>query len=854
MNLTVPELSLVALVGVTGSGKSTFAAQHFRPGEVISSDACRAMVANDENDQSATGDAFDVLQYIASKRLTRGLLTVVDATNVQREARAPLVELARAYHVLPVAIVFDLDLSVCLARNTGPGGRNLPVRVVQRQREQLRRSARSLKREGFRYVHLLTSEDEVARACIERTRSWTDRSEDAGPFDIVGDVHGCFDELVALLQELGYHVRLEADVGEDGGVRHHAAHPDGRRVVFLGDLVDRGPATPDVLKLAMGMAAQGDALVVPGNHEDKLKRALMGREVRVSHGLEESLEQLAAEPPGFREEVVSFIDGLVSHLVLDGRRLVVAHAGMREELAGRASRKVRDFALYGETTGETDEFGLPVRYQWAADYRGQAAVVFGHTPVPRAEWLNNTICIDTGCVFGGSLTALRWPERDLVSVPARRTYYAPIRPMQLPASEPRSLQHQHEDLLDLADVTGKRQIETAEMGRVTIRSPQAAAALETVSRFAVDPRWLIHLPPTMAPAGTMSDGEHLEHPEAAWAFFRADGISKLVCEEKHMGSRAIAVLVRDADAAGRRFGATDGRLGIVTTRTGRPFFDPSLERDVLDRLRGAATAAMLWEELETDWLCLDAEVMPWSLKADELVRDHFATVGAAGRAVLARTQAAFSAISDRVPELDGPLERVRERRQAVEQFADAYRPYCWPVDGIDEVRIAPFHLLASAGGVHHQREHTWHLDVLGRLVDADLELLQRTTVRQVELDDEGSVEAATNWWKELTAAGGEGMVVKPLGFTVRGRRGLVQPAIKVRGREYLRIIYGPEYTLHLDRLRDRSLRRKRANALREYALGIEALERFVAGRPLRDVHEAVFGVLALESEPIDPRL
>jgi hypothetical protein len=262
-------------------------------------------------------------------------------------------------------------------------------------------------------------------------RLHNDRRELTGPFDLIGDVHGCREELELLLVRLGYDIARD----EQGrGVDAH--HPDGRSVVFLGDLVDRGPDTPGVLRLAMGMVAAGHALCVTGNHEDKLLRALRGRQVKVAHGLAESLAQLDTAGPEFIAAVVRFLDGLVVHYVLDEGRLVVAHAGLKEAYHGRASGRVRSFALYGETTGETDEYGLPVRYSWAAEYRGAATVVYGHTPTPRPEWVNNTICLDTGVVFGGSLTALRYPTRELVSVPARRVYYEPARPLVVEPSKP----------------------------------------------------------------------------------------------------------------------------------------------------------------------------------------------------------------------------------------------------------------------------------------------------------------------------------------------------------------------------------------------------------------------------------
>jgi protein phosphatase len=850
MKITIPELSLVALIGVSGSGKSTFAKRHFKPTEVHSSDFYRALVADDENDLDATGDAFEALYFVAGKRLAAGRLAVVDATNVQPQARKPLIELAKEHYVLPVAIVFNLPEKVSQEWNRLRPDRNLPPRVIKRQLDQLRRAVRGLEREGFRSVHVLTSPEEIDAVEIERQRLWVDKRDEHGPFDIVGDVHGCVGELVELLSKLGYSVN-ESDAGFD------VQPPPGRRAVFVGDLVDRGPDTPGVLRLVMGMVARGHAVCVPGNHESKLLRALRGRKVTVSHGLAESLAQLDAHPDEFRKDVIDFLDGLLSHYVFDDGRLVVAHAGLRAEMHGRASRRVREFALYGETTGETDEFGLPVRYNWARDYRGPAMVVYGHTPIPEPEWVNNTICVDTGCVFGGRLTALRYPENELVSVPAAAVYYEPVRPLAAPASAPRE-----DDVLDIEDVLGKRIVQTRLMGNVTIQEENGLAALEVMSRFAADPRWLIYLPPTMAPSETSKRPDLLEHPAEAFGFFRTRGVAQVLCEEKHMGSRAVIVLCRDVQTAHRRFRASDDMGGICYTRTGRRFFkEPAVEGALLDRIRSAMTAAGLWDELSTDWVCLDAELMPWSAKAQELLREQYAAVGAAARAALSETVAVLESAAARASDAAGLAERYRRRLDAVSAYVDSYRRYCWPVASIDDLRLAPFHLLASENAVHFDRDHVWHMQTLSRLAHADAEghgtgVLVETPYKVVNLGDEGSEAEAVQWWDDLTSRGGEGMVVKPISFIAKGQKGLVQPALKVRGREYLRIIYGPEYTLpeQLDQLRARSLGHKRSLALREFALGIESLERFTRGEPLYRVHEPVFGVLALESEPVDPRL
>ena len=858
MNLEIPELCLVVLVGPSGSGKSTFADRHFKSTEVVSSDACRAMVSDDANDQAATPDAFALLNYIASARLRAGRLTVIDATSVQPQARKSLVELAREHDCLPVAIVLNMPESVCLARNRDRDDRNFGDHVVRRQVQQLRRSLRGLRREGFRYVHVLDTPEDVDAATIERVPSWTNRQHEPGPFDIIGDVHGCFDELVALLERLEY--RITQPRTDGGGDRSFSvSHPQGRKAVFVGDLVDRGPGVANVLRLVMSMVADGTALCVAGNHESKLVRKLKGRNVQVSHGLAESLAQLELETPEFREQATKFMDGLISHYMLDGGNLVVAHAGMKEEYQGRASARVRDFCLYGETTGETDEWGLPVRADWAAGYRGQATVVYGHTPVTEPTWLNRTINVDTGCVFGGRLTALRYPENELVSVPAARVYYEPVRPMSGGAQDEDRVTATNDraaNLLDIDDVMGKRVVATRLRGNVTVREEQAAAALEVMSRFALDPRWLVYLPPTISPCGTSKLPGMLEHPAEVFDYYRSNGVSSVICEEKHMGSRAVVVAGRDAEAIQRRFGIASESAGTCYTRTGRRFFDdPVLERQFLHRVREALSTSGLWEELETDWVVLDCELLPWSMKAQELLREQYAAVGTAAETGLSSAQALLHQAEARGIDVGEILPSVNERLRLAQLYRDAYGRYCWPVASLDDIRLAPFHLLASEGTVHTDKDHLWHLDIAARLRQADDELFRETGHKAVELNS-WAEDDAIRWWEELTGAGGEGMVVKPMSFITTGKRGLAQPAMKCRGSEYLRIIYGPEYTLpdNLERLRGRGLSTKRSLALREFALGLEGLQRFVDREPLYRVHECAFAVLALESEPVDPRL
>ncbi|MEO1280604.1 MAG: polynucleotide kinase-phosphatase [Pseudomonadota bacterium] len=848
-SISIPDFCLVLLIGPSGSGKSTFARKHFKPTEIVSSDECRAIVSDDETNQSATGDAFELVEYITAKRLAARRLTVIDATNVKPEDRARFVALAKKYHALPVGFVFFIDDKICHERNQTRENRNFGSHVVRNHLKALKRGFKGLqKREGIRQIEVFDTPEEMdAVERIERTPLWPDKRGESGPFDIIGDIHGCAGELETLLEQLGYAVSHE---GEPGHRSYTVTPPEDRRVVFVGDLVDRGPRSPDVLRLVKGMVEAGTALCVIGNHENKLIRKLNGKNVKLTHGLAETVEQFEQQPEGFAEEMRAFLNGLISHYVLDDGKLVVAHAGLREDMQNRASGAVRSFAMYGDTTGEIDEFGLPVRADWAADYRGRAKVVYGHTPTPDAEWINGTICIDTGCVFGGKLTALRWPELELVDVPAEQVWCEPVKPLAketAAASDPTAIR--------LSDVQGKRAIETGVARHVTISEAQAAGALETMSRFAVDPRWLIYLPPTMSPVETSDRQGWLERPEEAFAHYRSVGVEQVVCEEKHMGSRAVAIVCKDQEAAEKRF-RSDERDGVIYTRTGRPFFDATTEAEVLGRIREAATKSGWWKKFETDWFCLDMEIMPWSAKAQSLIEHQYAPVGSAAALGLSAAVEALSAANARGNDVSALLEKTKRRAAAASSFADAYRHYVWPVSGVDDLKIAPFHLLATEGKVQVDQNHDWHMNTLAELAGVGDPIFVATSWRQVDLLDDKACSAAAQWWEHLIDKGGEGMVVKPLSFVMRGKKGLVQPAVKVRGKEYLRIIYGPDYDAddHLERLKQRGLGRKRSLALREFALGLEALERFVRHEPLARVHEAVFGVLALETEPVDPRL
>ena len=379
----IPEFTMIMMIGPSGSGKSTLAGRLFRPIEILSSDNFRAMVSNDQNDQGATKEAFRALHEILGARLRNRRLTVVDATNLEADHRRAMLDIARENDCHTAAVVMNTSRGVCMERNDREGGRNIPENRMRHQHGLLRRLRRGLRKEGIRQVIEVDSPEEADRLEFVLSKSRADLRDLHGPFDIIGDVHGCHLELQDLLEKLGY----------ETGLGNTYRHPEGRKVIFLGDLVDRGPASDGVLMTAMAMADDGSAICVEGNHENKLLRKMQGRNVQVTHGLAETLEQLESNLPEFQKEVESFLGQMNSHYVLDHGNLVVTHAGIKQEYLLRSSRRIRDYCLYGETTGERDEWGLPERLDWAQDYQGQAMVAYGHTPRAEARFVNRTICL-----------------------------------------------------------------------------------------------------------------------------------------------------------------------------------------------------------------------------------------------------------------------------------------------------------------------------------------------------------------------------------------------------------------------------------------------------------------------------
>ena len=433
--IEIPHFSLVVLAGISGSGKSSFAKQHFKANEILSSDRCRAMITDSEADQISSADSFELLRQWTAKRLSYGRTVVIDATNTTTEVREPWLKLAQKSGASPTAIVLDFGTELAITRNRARQ-RKVPESVIDRQNQELQADLANLWHEGFDRIHHLTLPADLENLAISRKPSRPDKRMESGPFDIIGDIHGCFDELVLLIDKLGYQLTHTGPSRQEA-IAYRAEHPQNRKLVFLGDLCDRGPKNHLVLRLVMDLVDQGQALALMGNHEAKVRRYLQGKSLQPTHGLAQTIANLDHETPAFRQRILHFFERCWPHFVLDGGRLVVAHGGLPETLHGYEGGKAMRHALYGDVKQGNDEYGLPIRADWAAKYRGEAKVLYGHTPVEEAVWRYGTMCVDTGCVFGGRLTALRYPEDELVAVQARQTYFEPVKPLgRFPTESP----------------------------------------------------------------------------------------------------------------------------------------------------------------------------------------------------------------------------------------------------------------------------------------------------------------------------------------------------------------------------------------------------------------------------------
>ena len=853
-------------IGASGSGKSTFARAHFLPTEVVSSDFCRGLVADDENDQSATerrlrGAALHRRQAPRARPPDR-------RRRHQRAARGPPAA-GRARPRAPRAAGRDRARHARAALPRAQRGaarpRSFGPHVVRSQRRDLRRSLRGLRREGFRTSTCCPRPRRSTRPTIEREPLWNDRRDEHGPFDIIGDVHGCFDELVELLDALGYAV--------DAPTAAARSHPEGRTAIFLGDLVDRGPGTPG--RAAAGRCTwsrRGHALCVPGNH-DVQAAAQAARPQRAGRptAWPRRWRSSSASRPTFRAQVATFLDGLVSHYVLDGGKLVVAHAGLtRGDARPRLGRGARRSRCTARPPARPTSSACRCATTGPSDYRGAATVVYGHTPVPEAEWLNSTIYIDTGCVFGGALTALRYPSASWCRVPARaRTTPSPIRPLapaRRAAADGAAARTTSCSTSTTCSASassrpaciGTRHRPRGERGRRArgdepLRGRPALAGLPAADDVAVRDQ--------SAQPGL------LEHPAEAFAYYRRRGRrAGRLRGEAHGLARGRRRLPRRGGRARAASASPTAPAGVIYTRTGRPFFDDA-------RARGGAARRACAPRIDArrpvgrarrpTGLVLDCELMPWSAKAQELLRSQYAAVGAAARAAL---RAAARRAARRPPRADRRGRRSpRTLRGARPMAPSATSTRTGATAGrsrrIDDLRLAPFHLLATEGAVHARpRPPLAHGDrSRGSAPPTGAAVPARRRTVAVDLADAGE-------------RGGRRRLVG--GADRRRRRGHGRQAARLRRRSGRRGLVAAGDQVPRPRVPAHHLRARvhRARATSSACASAASAAKRVAGPArVRARHRgpgalrraasrsaastsASSRVLALESEPVDPRL
>ncbi|TCI27732.1 polynucleotide kinase-phosphatase [Exiguobacterium sp. SH5S4] len=864
MQIQLPYAGIVLLVGPSNSGKSTWLKRlienkTIRPSEVVSSDDYRNLVGDvehidwkghpsDEADalyeayQNISTEAFALMTSLIEARARLNKLTIIDATHLYASDRKKYIELARRLHQPVYALVLDIDQVTLLERDQQ---RDFPRggRRVKQQVQVFNREKRSMKREGFDQLHIVADVEKVE--LVRPMNNPLHISADHG-IDVIGDIHGCFDEFIELLGRLGY------SENEEGLY----VHPEGRTFLSLGDIMSRGPKSLETIRFFVRHVEAGLANMIDSNHGWKVLRWLEGRNVTMKHGDELFVEELnvfeeengAELTEALRSSIKRLLKNAPSHYVLtkhDIPTAVCVHAGIRDEFIGKSSRDISDFCRYGDNDG-FDDSGKPIRKDWTVQHHSKMLIIWGHDPRQRPLRLNQTINIDQGVVFGGNLTAFRYPEQTFVQVEANQDY-AQVDDNPLVTLETKRL-----DPPNIGKFMNGYTVETEAFGTIHVSKETIEPSIDLVSHHTVPLEELVYVPPTMSPTPKpAAEAGYLEHPDEAIAYYREHGITRLIAEKKHMGSRAILLVFKDEDAAERTIGRRT--KGIIYTRSGRRFFESEQELEVVTRLHQSLISHEYFTTHQTEFVLLDAEILPWNLKARDLIRNQYAHV--AEQALLDREQLkhALESAVDRVEGVRDWYTEVNQKLEQAETFKQAFQTYCWDVEDINAIKIAPFHVLAHSEETFFDKTHEWHMGMNQRFADMD-ELFLATEYRLIE--DPDTANDVIEWWKAMTEEGHEGIVIKPDRFLTQVDGKLIQPAIKVRGRKYLSIIYGMDYLEpeNLKRLKKRNVSKKQKLALREFALGMEGIKRFVHREPLERYHECVLATLAMEAEPVDPRL
>ena len=863
MQIQLPSTGIVLLIGPSNSGKSTLLNSMIEKevilsSEVISSDDFRVLVSDKDfiewNDRpkdeaaslmdeysSISKEAFLMMDSIIEARCRLNKLTFVDATHLHSDDRKRYISLARKNNVPILALVLDVPENELIIRDEQrdkPRGK----RRIKQQYQTFKREKGFIKKEGYLSVYSIkeTNNLEFIR------RSSSIEIDIQHGIDIIGDIHGCYDEMITLLEELGYQKDLNGLY----------IHPERRKFVSIGDVMSRGPHSLKTMLFFYAHVQQHAAYMVDSNHGWKIARWLEGRDVTMSHGDEKVIEEFISyeaengieKTQQTKQSLKEFLLKSPSHYVFTKngvQTLICAHAGIKDDMIGKESDSVSDFCRFGDTGG-FDEKGNPQRKDWTVNHKRSSLIVWGHDPKPRPLVINNTINIDQGVVFGGALTAFRYPEEEFVSVNANHDYSGdtnnPLKEWEKTRFNPPNL----------AKFINGFSVNTEELGEIKIHQDNVKPAIDTVSHFTIPIEQLIYIPPTMSPTPASSAlDDYLEHPKEAIDYYRGQGIQTMVAEKKHMGSRGILFLFKDIESAIKH--TTIESLGVIYSRSGKRFFDTETEEQIVSKINLELHDKGYFDKHNTDYLILDAEIMPWNLKAKELISSQYAHV--AENAILDRTKLKekIEVVVGQNDELNVWLHEYEEKLNNAHTFSEVFQKYCWTIEDINSIQIAPFHLLAHSNQTFFDQPHTWHMG-MNREFANQSKIFVETDYKVIT--DETSEEEVIKWWNDMTSDGHEGIVIKPEFYVARNKGKLLQPAIKVRGRKYLKIIYGMDYLLpqNLNRLKSRNTGRKQKMALKEFALGVEGIQRYVQKESIERVHECVLGTLALESDIVDPRL
>lgn len=861
MKITVPNSGIVLLIGASNSGKTTLLNNWIReetiqPSEVISSDEYRLVVSDtnfiqwtgrpkDEADSlydqyhAISEEAFHMMDNVIEARCRLNRLTFIDATHLFADDRKRYIALAQKHHVPIVAVVLDTPQETLLERDEQRENSRGKKKVKQ-QYQNLKREKRFIKKEGFKSTYFINADEDIELVRMD----YPLLIDVEHGIDLIGDIHGCYDEFIILLKSLGYEENDEALY----------LHPDGRKFMSVGDVMSRGPESLKTMLFFQRHVEQGVAYMTDSNHGWKIARWLDGRSVTLNYG-DEKVEQefkeyektYGSEKTTQTKEILkNFLLSAPSHYVLMKNGVptaVCTHAGIKDEFIGKQSPDVQDFCRYGDSS-DLNENGKPIRSDWFVHHKGSIVIIWGHDPKPQPLVVNNTVNIDQGVVFGGKLTAFQYPEKRFISVDALHNYSGAI---DNPLKEWEKKRFNAPNIEKFIDGYS---VQTEQLGNIKVPQNIVKSAIDTLSHYTVPIEQLLYIPPTMSPTPETSKlKDFLEHPKEAIEYYRSHGIETLIAEKKHMGSRAILLLFKDKESAKKSIGLDID--GVIYTRKGRKFFDKLTEQKVLRELKEELTRKGYFSKYETNYVLLDAEIMPWNLKAKELISSQYAHVSE--NAILDRKKIVEKLSNSEHVDVKKWLIEYEGKLENAETFKEVFQKYCWDIEGTDAIQIAPFHVLAHSNETFFHKPHTWHMEMNKEFAEGSS--LFVTTEYKI-ISDAVSEQEVTTWWEEITKNGHEGIVIKPEFYIPTYRGKLIQPAIKVRGRKYLHIIYGMDYLspLNLERLKKRNTVKKQKLALKEFALGIEGVQRFVNGDSIERVHECVLATLAMESDPVDPRL